>query len=155
MDAHPGRVSGVAGIERVAAPAEGRRTVVAGIGSCVPEPLPGGWLLRPDGLGAVPTRLELGLDSRPPQAVVRGSADWRCPLTPRQAQLLALLLRVAPAGLDAFALSRALFGDDQHAVSVRAEVSWLRRRLGGLLLARPYRIAPNIEVAPLLETAES
>jgi hypothetical protein len=57
-------------------------------------------------------------------------------------------MRAAPAGLDAFALSRALFGDDQHAVTVRAEVSRLRRRLGGLLLARPYRIAPNIRIEP-------
>jgi hypothetical protein len=55
-------------------------------------------------------------------------------------------MRAGPAGLNAFALSAALFGDDQHAVAVRAEVSRLRRRLGGILLARPYRIAPNIAV---------
>ena len=55
-------------------------------------------------------------------------------------------MRGGPAGLNAFALSAALFGDDQDAVAVRAEVSRLRRRLGGVLLARPYRIAPNIAV---------
>jgi hypothetical protein len=33
-------------------------------------------------------------------------------------------------------------------VAVRAEVSRLRRRLGGIVLTRPYRIAPNIAVQP-------
>ena len=122
--------------------------MVPGIGSCVPEPVPGGWLLRRDEFRAVPTRLRLDLRSRPPHAVVEGSAVWRHPLTPRHAELLALLMRAGPAGMDAFALSAAVFGDDRHAVTVRAEVSRLRRRLGGILLARPYRIAPNIVVQP-------
>jgi hypothetical protein len=138
-------VSAVLGTDRVAVPVEGRRCVVPGIGSCLPEPVPGGWLLRPDEPGG-PTRLRLDLASRPPHAVVEGSTVWRYPLTPRHAQLLTLLMRAGPAGLDAFALSVAVFGDDQHAVAVRAEVSRLRRRLGGILLTRPYRIAPNIAV---------
>lgn len=140
-------VSAVLGTDRVAVPVEGERCVVPGIGSCLPEPVPGGWLLRPDEPGG-PTRLRLDLASRPPHAVVEGSAVWRHPLTPRHAQLLALLMRAGPAGLDAFALSAAMFGDDRHAVAVRAEVSRLRRRLGGILLTRPYRIAPNIAVQP-------
>ncbi len=57
-------------------------------------------------------------------------------------------MEAGAAGLDAFALSTAVYGDDHHAVAVRAEVSRLRRRLGGILLARPYRIAPNITVQP-------
>ena len=138
-------MSAVLGTDRVAVPVEGRRCVVPGIGSCLPEPVPGGWLLRPDEPGG-PIRLRLDLGSRPPHAVVEGSTVWRYPLTPRHAQLLALLMRAGPAGLDAFALSAAVFGDDQHAVAVRAEVSRLRRKLGGILLARPYRIAPNITV---------
>ena len=50
------------------------------------------------------------------------------------------------AGLDAAALSRALYGDREHVVTVRVEMSRLRRTLGGLLLARPYRIAPDVAV---------
>jgi hypothetical protein len=141
-------VSGAIGTDRVAVPAEGERCMVPGIGSCVPEPVPGGWLLRRDEFRAVPTRLRLDLRSRPAHAFVEGSAVWRHPLTPRHAELLALLMRAGPAGMDAFALSSAVFGDDRHAVTVRAEVSRLRRRLGGILLARPYRIAPNIVVQP-------
>jgi hypothetical protein len=97
---------------------------------------------------AVPTQLRLDLHSRPPHAVVEGSTVWRYPLTLRHAELLALLMEAGAAGLDAFALSAAVYGDDHHAVAVRAEVSRLRRRLGGILLARPYRIAPNITVQP-------
>jgi hypothetical protein len=78
--------------------------------------------------------------------VLEGDVVWRHRLTPRQAQLLVLLMRAGPAGLDAFALSAAVFGDREHAVTVRAEVSRLRRRMGGVLLARPYRIAPNIDL---------
>ena len=57
-----------------------------------------------------------------------------------------LLARAGAAGLDAGALSAALYGDRDHLVTVRAEMSRLRRSLGGLLLARPYRIAPEVEV---------
>ena len=57
-----------------------------------------------------------------------------------------LLARAGAAGLDAGALSTALYGDREHLVTVRAEMSRLRRSLGGLLLARPYRIAPEVEV---------
>ena len=40
---------------------EGERCIVPGIGSCLPEPVPGGWLLRRDEFRAVPTRLRLDL----------------------------------------------------------------------------------------------
>lgn len=33
-------------------------------------------------------------------------------------------------------------------MSVRAEISRLRRSLGGVLLARPDRIAPNVTIEP-------
>jgi hypothetical protein len=141
-------VSAAIGTDRVGVPVEGERCMVPGIGSCLPEPVPGGWLLRREEVWAVSTRLRLDLHSRPPHAVVEGSTIWRYPLTLRHAELLAALMRAGPAGLDAFALSAAVFGDDRHAVAVRAEVSRLRRRLGGILLSRPYRIAPNILVEP-------
>ena len=141
-------VSGTIGTDRVAVPVDGERCVVPGIGSSVPGPVPGGWLLRREEVHAGPPRLRLDLRSWPPHAVVEGSAVWRYPLTPRHAELLALLMRAGPGGLDAFALSTAVFGDDRHAVAVRAEVSRLRRRLGGIVLARPYRVAPNVVVEP-------
>ncbi|HWM56852.1 MAG TPA: transcriptional regulator, partial [Pseudonocardia sp.] len=44
-----------------------------------------------------------------------------------------------------------LYGDREHLVTVRAEMSRLRKSLGGLLLARPYRVAPGVDaVLPAL-----
>jgi hypothetical protein len=48
--------------------------------------------------------------------------------------------------MNAAELSEALYGDREHMVTVRAELSRLRRTLGGLLLARPYRVTPGVEV---------
>ena len=71
--------------------------------------------------------------------------QWRHALSQRHQQILALLLCAGPTGLDAAALSRALYDDADHLVTVRAELSRLRRVLGGLIAARPYRIAPGVE----------
>lgn len=67
------------------------------------------------------------------------------PLSTRHAEVLLLLAR-SGAGLDAAALSEALYGHAGSLVTVRAEVSRLRKSLGGLLLARPYRLAPEVQV---------
>ena len=93
-------------------------------------------------------RLTLDLDHRPPRAVVDGSSRWLHPLSTRHAEVLLLLAAAGATGMDAGALSAALYGDRDHLVTVRAEMSRLRRSLGGLLLARPYRIAPQVEVVP-------
>lgn len=141
-------VSGIAATGRVAAPAERTPCMVPGLGACIPEAVPGGWLLRPGTAGTGTLRLWLDLTTRPAQAVVECGPSWRYPLTPRHLEILALLMRAGTSGLDAVALSEAMFGDRSHAVTVRAEVSRLRRTLGGLLLTRPYRIAPNVIVEP-------
>ena len=77
---------------------------------------------------------------------MHGAGHWVHPLSTRHAEVLVLLARAGDAGLDAAALSRALYGDGEHLVTVRAEMSRLRRSLGGLLRARPYRVAPEVEV---------
>lgn len=141
-------VSGIAATGRVAAPVGQSPCVVPGLGACVPEQVPGGWLLRPEQGGTGTARLWLDLAAQPPEAVVECGASWHYPLTPRHVEVLALLMDAGPSGMDAVALSAAMFGDRGHAVTVRAEMSRLRRRLGGLLLTRPYRIAPNVVVEP-------
>jgi GAF domain-containing protein len=137
-------VTGMASVERVGVPRPDRPISVRGVGVCLPEPVPGGWLLRV--ADAARIRLTLDLEARPPRAVVDGSVRWMHPLSTRHAEVLVLLAAAGTAGLDAGALSAALYGDRDHLVTVRAEMSRLRRRLGGLLLARPYRIAPDVEV---------
>jgi hypothetical protein len=140
-------VTGMPSVDRVAAPRAGRPISVHGVGMFQPEPVPGGWLLRV--ADAARIRLTLDLDARPPRAVVDGSARWLHPLSTRHVEVLVLLAAAGTAGMDAGALSVALYGDRDHLVTVRAEMSRLRRSLGGLLLARPYRIAPEVEVSAL------
>ena len=73
------------------------------------------------------------------------SGYWSHRLSPRHAELL-LLLAVNPDGLSAAQLSDELYGSPDHAVTVRAEASRLRRHLGGVLLQRPYRFADWVDV---------
>lgn len=61
------------------------------------------------------------------------------PLTPRQFDVLRLLA-AHPGGLSARELSARLYGPGDHTVSVRAEISRIRRTLGPLLATRPYRL---------------
>ncbi|MFJ9695674.1 GAF domain-containing protein [Kitasatospora sp. NPDC101183] len=129
---------------------------VPGLGECVLEPLADGWLVRPVGAPgedeltrdrAEGARLRLDL-RRPdrPELHVRGAADsWSHPLSPRHAELL-LLLATARDGSTAAQLAEALFDDGARTVTVRAELSRLRRYLGGLLAHRPYRFADSVLV---------
>lgn len=144
-------VTGMPPVDRVSAPSPDRPVAVHGLGLCHPEPVPGGWLLRSAGTArGAPgrLRLRLELDARPARAVVEGSNVWLYPLSTRHAEMLVLLAEAGPAGMNAAQLSRALYGDDGHLVTVRAELSRLRRALGGVLSARPYRIAAGVDVVP-------
>jgi hypothetical protein len=116
---------------------------VPGLGLCLPERLAEGWLVRPrTGERAVDAELDL---TGTPVLRVGGERDgWRTTLTRRHAQVLLLLHRAGPAGLSAAQLSTALFGDGDHLVTARAEVSRLRRAVGGLVLTNPYRLGPDV-----------
>ncbi|MGW1148925.1 hypothetical protein ACWD6I_28750, partial [Streptomyces sp. NPDC002454] len=56
------------------------------------------------------------------------------------------LLAVHRPGRSAGELARAVFGDGGRTVTVRAEVSRMRRYLGGLLHHRPYRFREDVAV---------
>ncbi|MGD9530859.1 transcriptional regulator [Pseudonocardia sp.] len=136
---------GVAPRDRIAVPSADQPLTVPGLGLCLPEPLADGWLVRPSGQDR---RIVLTLDlSTTPCIEVSGChRQWRSSVTARHAEILTLLHRAGPAGLSAVALSRALHGDADHLITVRAEVSRLRRKLGGIVESRPYRIAPGVEM---------
>jgi len=136
--------AGVAARDRIAVPDERRPLAVPGLGLCVPERLVDGWLVRPS---PTPQTMAATLDLRADEAVLEvSSADgrWRTPLTPRHAAILDQLHRSGRTGLSAAQLSRAIFGDDAHQVTVRAEVSRLRRTVGALVATAPYRIAAEV-----------
>ncbi|MER5810077.1 GAF domain-containing protein [Streptomyces sp. NPDC002033] len=127
------------------------RLWVPQLGDCVAEPLPGGWLLRlVDASASAPpavSRVVLDL-SRPRSwsASVYGAAgSWSQELSPRHAELLFLLAQTR-SGRSAAELAADLFGDPTRTVTVRAEMSRVRRHLAGVLTHRPYRFAEDVEV---------
>ncbi|WP_249138539.1 GAF domain-containing protein [Phycicoccus avicenniae] len=131
--------------DRVAAPRADRPVSVPGLGLCLPERVGEGWLVRP---GASGSSLRARLHEVAGDTVldVTGSdgASWRVTLTPRHATVLRALAAATPHGRTAADLSRDLFGDDEHRVTVRAEVSRLRRVVGALVATAPYRLADGV-----------
>jgi hypothetical protein len=128
-------------------PRDRRPLTVPGLGLCLPEPLADGWLVRPAG---GETRIVMALDlTGAPAVAVSGERPWRAPLTARHAEILLLLHRAGRSGLSAAALSHGLYGDAEHVVAVRAEVSRLRRTLGGVVESQPYRISAAVDLSVL------
>jgi hypothetical protein len=93
-----------------------------------------------DGAGSSGRLLELKLLGQP-GAQLNGA---RLRLTRRQIEILALLA-LNPDGLDLCDLHARLYGDRpvSHG-TLKAEISQLRARLGGLLESRPYRIGLDV-----------
>lgn len=145
---HVAATSGLLTQRRVALPDDLQPGVVHlhGIGDVTVEPLPGGWLLRGPTESPLGTRAVLDLDGEPHIQVVAESGPWTRRLTPRHAELLLAIIGAGDGGLGAAALADEVFADPARVVTVRAELSRLRRVLGGLLLTRPYRIAPSVSV---------
>lgn len=139
---------GVAVGSRIAVPEAGRPVAVPGLGACVPERLAGGWLIRPSSVDRT-VSLELDLTRTPQVRLSGGDADWRRTVTRRHAEILVLLHRAGRAGMSSEALSTALYGDAEHVVTVRAEVSRLRRLLGALVETRPYRLSGDVRMTVL------
>ncbi|WP_340685593.1 transcriptional regulator [Amycolatopsis coloradensis] len=135
--------AGVASGARIAAPAEGQILAVPGLGACLPERLAEGWLVRPADT-ARRVRLDLELGHAPMLRMASGDVGWVRTVTPRHAEILVHLNTAGLSGLSAEALSRALYGDAEHLVTVRAEVSRLRRLLGAIVDTRPYRLAAGV-----------
>ncbi|WP_240109777.1 GAF domain-containing protein [Streptomyces sp. MUM 203J] len=138
------------------APVDGR-VWLPSLGECAVEPLPGGWLLRvldgtsggsgPGGADGTVTRVVLDV-SRARDWTLRVSGalgGWVRELSPRHAELL-YVLAVHRDGRSAAQLAADLFGDGTRTVTVRAEMSRMRRTLSGVLAHRPYRFRDELEV---------
>ena len=117
------------------------------LGRATAEPLDGGWLLRLEGTEVAEpatSTVVLELDGDPRLRVTGPSGSWARALSPRHAEILLSLLGAGPSGRTATQLSQDLFDDPGRTVTVRAEMSRLRRLAGSLLLSGPYRFAPGI-----------
>ncbi|MGW4383997.1 GAF domain-containing protein [Kitasatospora sp. NPDC004531] len=143
---------GVPAPPRLAVPTEswegGGTHWVPTLGECVVEPLADGWLIRPSApqpaadaeqAGGGLIELDLRRTDRPELRVSGSAGSWSHTPSPRHTELL-LLLALHRDGLSAAELSEALFAEPGRTVTVRAELSRLRRHLGHLLEARPYRL---------------
>jgi len=139
--------AGISARDRIEAPRRDRALAVPGLGLCVPERLGDGWLVRAgtDTERTIVARLELG--AAPLLEVRSDDAPWRTSVTPRHAQILEALAASGPDGLTAARLSTLIFGDAEHAVTVRAEISRLRRVVGGLVTTNPYRLTPGVSLS--------
>ncbi|MFI8947133.1 GAF domain-containing protein [Streptomyces sp. NPDC053750] len=148
-------VTGMPYVDRVAlpkSPAAGTGWLPS-FGACTVEPLAEGWLVRaaegPVAQGAVRIVLDLGQRRRWSVRVLTGAEAWDRELSPRHAELL-YLLAVHRGGRSAAGLARDMFGDPARTVTVRAEMSRVRRYLGAYLEHRPYRFCEAAEVEVLL-----
>lgn len=93
------------------------------------------------GAGAAAT-LSLRLLGTPADALVAGGR--RLTVTKRQLEICALLA-LSPEGLGSGELRELLYGEQDVAdVTIRSELSRLRRTLGPALAARPYRFAAPV-----------
>ena len=135
---------GVAGRDRIEVPKPDRAVAVPGLGLCLPERLNGGWLIRPaDKAHSITARLDLTASPATIE-VTAGAAPWRAALSPRHAEIMATLAAVGPDGVTAERLSQQLYGDGAHRVTVRAEISRMRRILGALIATNPYRLGEGV-----------
>lgn len=148
-------VTGMPYTERLTLPksvSAGMRWLPA-LGRCSLEPLAGGWLVRAADEPVTRAAARIVLDLQGPRRwsveVSGGAGSWTRELSPRHAELL-YLLAVHRAGRSAADLARDVFGDPARTVTVRAEMSRVRRYLGPLLDHRPYRFTETAEVKMVL-----
>ena len=125
------------------------RAWIPSLGLCEVELLPGGWLVRPldddaaQGLSRV--TLDLRDSSAPALEMVGQFGCWRHDITPRHAEIL-LVLATHRDGRSAPDLADDLYGDRSRVVTVRAEMSRLRKQFTGLVQGRPYRFPSSAVV---------
>lgn len=125
------------------------RVWIPTLGLCEVELLPGGWLVRPsddDGAPALSSVvLDLSAGTAPMLEMVGQFGSWRREISLRHAEIL-LVLALHPEGRSAPELADALYGDRGRVVTVRAEISRLRKQFAGLLLGQPYRFTDGAAV---------
>ncbi len=118
---------------------------VPSLGHFDAAPTAGGWVLRP----LTGSRPRLELHPAPPARLLVTGPDGpeEVPLTARHTGIVEVLAR-HPDGLSGRELASLVYGRAGSTVAVRAEVSRLRRTLGGLLGTRPYRLTAPCTVVP-------
>lgn len=133
------------------APSPGR-TWLPGLGTCVMEPLPGGWLVRVvegDSLTSS-SRVILDLEdpSRPSVRVIGPAGTWTRALSPLSGAVLRTLAEY-PGGCTASEIAQRLYSDPNKVGAVRVAMNRLRKQLTGIIDSRPYRFVDYVDVCVL------
>ena len=125
------------------------RIWVPPLGMCDVESLPGGWLVRvadDTEPSPRPSRVILDLrDGEPSLEMVGQFGNWRRSISSRHAEIL-LVLATNEEGRSAPELAADLYGDRSRVVTVRAEMSRLRKQFVGLVAGKPYRFGDSVIV---------
>ncbi|MGW1652089.1 GAF domain-containing protein [Streptomyces atratus] len=144
-------VTGMPPVDRLPLPKslQPGRVWLPSLGMCQVEPLSGGWLVQvTDGSSDGPPR-RVVLDLSRPRGltvnVLSAVGTWTQRLSPRHAELL-YALALHREGRTASELAEDIFGDATRTVTVRAEISRIRRHLAEVLAHRPYRFGEGVEV---------
>ncbi|MFJ5721248.1 GAF domain-containing protein [Streptomyces sp. NPDC093149] len=153
VDTH-GWLAGVTGmppVDRLPLPKSLRpgRVWLPSLGMCRIEPLSGGWLVQVTDGPSDESRRRVVLDLSRPRGltvnVASAVSTWTQRLSPRHAELL-YALALHREGRTASELAQDIFGDATRTVTVRAEISRIRRHLAEVLAHRPYRFGEGVEV---------
>ncbi len=132
------------------------RVWIPALGMCEVELLPGGWLVRLADEDAAPAISRVTLDLRnagtPALEMVGHFGCWRHDISPRHAEIL-FVLATFREGRSAPELAADLYGDPTRVLTVRAEMSRLRKQFAGLLHGRPYRF-PETAVVDVCHPAD-
>ncbi|MEV0054591.1 GAF domain-containing protein [Saccharopolyspora shandongensis] len=145
--------TGLPPLDRIALPdrLDSQQAWLPAFGACSLEPLPEGILLRPcepDAPSAARVVVDVRRSGRAALTVHRNSGSWTYRLSGRHAEIL-LDLAENRAGRTAAELAEQLFGDRTRTITVRAEMSRLRKLFGDLLDHRPYRFLADLDVTAL------
>ncbi|WP_188545183.1 GAF domain-containing protein [Rhodococcoides trifolii] len=126
---------------------------VPSLGLCDVDALPGGWLVRiaedDSATGTTHVTLDLRNPERATVHIAGPVGEWTHEATPRHAEILFVLAHHRD-GRTAPELADDLFGDRSRTLTVRAEVSRLRKHFAGILSGHPYRFDDAVAVDVLV-----
>jgi hypothetical protein len=130
---------------RVAVPPEGSTVTLAGGLTVTAEPIgeDGARILMPVTGRRSRRRPKLRIEALGRRRARVSLSGRRTELTPRHSEIMVLLM-LNPDGLSGQELGRELHGPDCNRITVRAEISRLRRLLGPLLVGSPYRLEADV-----------
>jgi hypothetical protein len=128
---------------RVAIGEDGNLALPAGVEVEI-EPVDGALLVRGVSPRAQTQRAPIAIQPLPPRRVRVTRGDWQLDLSPRHSEII-IQLALHPAGLSNEELRGLLYEAGAKSVTVRAEISRLRKLLGPILLSNPYRLEQPID----------